>query len=328
MHTLRSLDPTVLDFLSAVCGNLRPDEAHVVVNRFWKARQFAPGDDLGDATHLSIGLFKKEQEGRYARSYATWTGSFMVVCDDVGETKQIYEGNTGEIVREIAITPPPLQPTYILETKPGSQQWGYVFDRICRDADQMETIINTLIEAGHNDPGARQRIRVVRLPLTDPKGRGYPARLLDIRSDRRFDPNSILDEMGLNPTPIVAKHALAPIPAPDGVMVVDKFHKWLGDNGYLLSGPKASGWYDALCPFSHLHPSRPDEGFGYKPATADDLNRKMVCQHATCSGRRFSDFAAQFERMGAVYPAKTLAVVDASTIDPVQLAKLKELFND
>ena len=144
----------------------------------WPLRAIRSAD-----THFSCALF--ENNGPvFRRNKEHWTGAIGVVLDDIGETKN------GVLIKE-----PPVKPTAIIETKPGSCQWIYLFNGIERDREVVDTIQRSAIAGEMCDPGAGTITRITRLPGSLPEGKGHRARIVWADWTRRFDPRSIIEDV-------------------------------------------------------------------------------------------------------------------------------------
>ena len=71
-----------------------------------------------------------------------------VVLDDIGEKAK----------------PPGTRPSFIIQTKPGSEQWGYILSEPIRDYTHATTLLKATVVAGINDAGGQNPARLVRLP--------------------------------------------------------------------------------------------------------------------------------------------------------------------
>jgi len=146
--------------------------------RPWPLRAIRSAD-----THFSCALF--ENNGPvFRRDKERWTGTIGVVLDDIGETKN------GVLMKE-----PPVKPTAIIETKPGSCQWIYLFNGIERDPDVVDTIQRSAIAGEMCDPKAGSITRITRLPGSLPEGKEHKARIVWADWTRRFDPRSIIEDV-------------------------------------------------------------------------------------------------------------------------------------
>ena len=140
-------------------------------------------------THFTGALFEYNtpETVKFRRKNELWRGQIAIVLDDIGETKTIR--NADGTTRTVTIKAPPVEPTAIIETKPGSRQYVYAFDRVETDARLIETIMASDIAAGMCDPGATGRSRLSRLPGRMPRGKTSTARLIWANWSRRFNPD-------------------------------------------------------------------------------------------------------------------------------------------
>lgn len=157
-----SVNITVPDFLEGVFrGNWRqawvctvPEADHPD----WKgaSAEVAQLDGPGWANqncYYSVGLM---EIGATSRQDVNWVGTQVIVVDDVVEKAdadrvRLYLGD----------------PSFIVQTSPGSQQWGYILDAVLDDRDTQARIMRAITEAFFNgiEPGHRDLTRYVRLPV-------------------------------------------------------------------------------------------------------------------------------------------------------------------
>ncbi len=142
-------------------------------------------------THYGVGLHLPRDPGeprknRFRRTKKTWTGMALMVLDDVGEDK-----GGG------AILIPDLAPSFVVETKPGSQQWGYVFDQPVRDYGEARVLLNASKWANVNDPHGQNPARLVRLPGSQPPGKKHAAELVEW-TGTRFSVEEVVEGLDLD----------------------------------------------------------------------------------------------------------------------------------
>ena len=185
-----------------------------------------------------------------------------MVLDDVGDPEK-------------APNVPPLEPTWKIETSPGSFQWGYVFSEQPTKAE-FSAAIRAIADAGYTDPGACNAVRNFRIPGSinlKPGRNNFAAQLREFKPERDFTLEQIC--AALNVTPGEAEDAYRPIRISDDG--TDDVMVWLSDNGMLLSKPNQEGWAGVICPNSAQHTDGNPEG-RYLPAS-----RAYCCLHSHCT---------------------------------------------
>ena len=171
---------------------------------------------------------------------------------------------------------PPLEPTWVMETSPGSFQFGYAFTDEQPTKGEFAAAIKAIADAGYTDPGAINAVRNFRIPGSvnlKPGRDRFAARLIEFHPERQFTLPQICDALGV--TPAEADTAsVAPIRIKD--TGGDDVFRWLSDQGMVLSNPNQEGWAGVICPNSKEHTDGNPEG-RYMPAT-----RAYCCLHSHC----------------------------------------------
>ena len=212
----------------------------------------------GNTASFIIDRFK---DGHVSAGAANCEYVLVMVLDDVGDPNK-------------APNIPPLEPTWKIETSPGSFQWGYVFGEQPTKAE-FTAAIRAIADAGYTDPGACNAVRNFRLPgsINLKPGRGnFAAQLVEFHPERDFTLEQICT--ALNVVPGEAEDGHRPIRISDDG--TDDVMVWLSDNGLLLSKPNQEGWAGVICPNSAEHTDGNPEG-RYLPA-----NRAYCCLHSHC----------------------------------------------
>ena len=195
----------------------------------------------------------------------------VMVLDDVG-TKALI---------------PPLDPTWIMETSPGSYQWGYVFSEQPTKAD-FSAAIKAIADAGYTDPGALNAVRNFRLPGSvnlKPGREMFRSKLVEFHPTRDYTLPDICTALGV--VPAESQEDFKPIRLSDDG--ADDVLAWLSDQGMVLSHPNAQGWAGIICPNNAQHTDGNPEG-RYMAA-----NRAYCCLHSHCidfDSRSFLDWVA------------------------------------
>jgi hypothetical protein len=255
-----------------------------------------PWPDTGPSGchHIDIGLFKEQPEEPWPRrTGVSITGHWCLMLDDVG---------TDKVTRV-----PEAEPTWKIETRPGNEQWVYVYDTPLRDHVRMRQILDGIKAAGMTDPGAASLTRLFRLPGSQPPGKPTAARLIEY-TGWLYDADYIHEELGFDlPAPRVAyKHD--PLDLESALR--NPALQWLATHRQLLDGPNQDGWFVVPCPFGSEHgPEDPQGVAGYRPASRTS-KPAFHCFHAHSGapgGSRevgMSDFVAWMAARGGPDPRR------------------------
>ena len=224
----------------------------------------------GNTASFIIDRFK---DGHPSASAANCEYVLVMVLDDVGTDKV---PNTC-----------PLPPTWVMETSPGSFQWGYAFSVQPRKGE-FAAAIKAIAEAGYTDKGAINAVRNFRLPGSinlKPGKDNFAAVLVEFNPEREYTLEELCAAMNVTPGPVEAVYSPVRV-ADDGG---DDVMAWLSDNGMVISNPNQEGWAGVICPNSVEHTDGNPEG-RYLPST-----RAFCCLHSHCTeltSRVFLDWVA------------------------------------
>ena len=209
----------------------------------------------GNTASFIVDRFK---DGHVSASAANCEYVLVMVLDDVGTKAKV----------------PPIEPTWKMETSPGSFQWGYVFSEQPTKGEYTAAI-KAIADAGYTDPGAINAVRNFRLPGSvnlKPGRELFKSVLVEFHPERDFTLPEICAALGVVPGDVA--EAFRPIRISDDG--TDDVMVWLSDNGLLLSRPNQEGWAGVICPNSAEHSDGNPEG-RYMPA-----NRAYCCLHSHC----------------------------------------------
>jgi len=105
--------------------------------------------------YFTISLFNETHDGLARRRKELFKSTHCIVIDDVGE----------KISLDLLLDKP--APSWILETSPGSQQWGYILTDPCKKRSLVENLLSGLVSnicPKGIDSGMMGVTRYVRLP--------------------------------------------------------------------------------------------------------------------------------------------------------------------
>jgi len=215
----------------------------------------------GESWYGNTASFIKDRfkDGRPSASAANCEYILVMMLDDIGTKSKT----------------PPLEPTWIMETSPGSFQWGYAFSEQPTKAD-FAAAIRAIADAGYTDPGACNPVRNFRLPGSvniKPGRESFKAQLARFNPEREYTLEQICAALDVTP---VAGVGLGPVPIrlqDDGN---DDVMAWLSEQGLFLRHTNPEGWAGVICPNHAEHTDGNPEG-RYHPA-----NRAYCCLHSHC----------------------------------------------
>lgn len=222
-----------------------------------------------------------------ARTDANVTGVWIVVLDDVGT----------KVDRDKArrLMPPP---TYVIETSPGSSQWGYVLNWELTPVE-WRMLGAGLVAAGLTDAGSIKLGQYVRLPWgKNNKAKygpgGHEVRLTYWDPERRHNPNLLAHLVGvdLSPQAVAAWEELSggvgSVAAGNYTASLAKPDAWVKAMTELgmTTGDVSAGRVHIRCPWSDEHTTQRDD-----TSTSYLGSERWKCQHDHCRGRGSEAFA-------------------------------------
>ena len=245
----------------------------------WPAHLPTERRKAGQAWYGNTGSFILDRfdNGHPSASASNSEYVLLMMLDDVGDPEK-------------APNIPTIEPTWKIETSPGSFQWGYVFS-VQPSKDEFCAAIIAIAEAGFSDPGSINPVRNFRLPGSvnlKPGKNNFEAVLHEFHPERDFTLEQICAALNVTPGPVTSSGTFRPIRLSD--KGTDDVLVWLSENGKLLSLPNREGWAGVVCPNSASHSDGNPEG-RYLPTT-----RGFCCYHGHCGevdSRAFLDWVAE-----------------------------------
>jgi hypothetical protein len=199
---------------------------------------------------------------------------YLVVVDDVISKVPI------ETLTELGFP----KPSYRLETSPGNEQWGYLFDTPVRQRNHIEYLLDSWVKQGIScdgkDPGMKGVTRYVRMPIGSNTKAAYgkPFRhvMKSWHPELRYGIEKLaeLTSVKLSDCPMGTELQPQQILDDD----TDPMLKAIADAG-LLGKKLKPGVFEVTCPWIGGHSERANTGAAYfQPAG-------YRCHHGSCEGR-------------------------------------------
>lgn len=258
-------------------GNI-PKEQHLIA---WKGDYYSRYPMRTSTNqYFTISLFYCDEQQQARRRKALFRMTPVIVLDDVKEKLSMDE------VQKLP------RPAWVLETSPGSEQWGYILNEPCTDRGRVENLLDGLVANGlapqGKDPGMKGVTRYVRLPeginnkasklvngqpwqchirLWEPFNR---VTLEQLAAPFYVDLNAIRREGRIDGAANVSDHPLINIPDVINVKEV-----------------RSDGRFDITCPWVDEHTGADDSGSGV--FTNSDGTIGFKCHHGACQHRTGAD---------------------------------------
>lgn len=234
-----------------------------------------------------------EKDGQFARKKENFHRAYGVYFDDVG---------TKSVSREALGACPP---SYLIETSEGNYQAGYLFDKPCSSASELEELINAAAMKGFTDTGAKgPTARLGRLPnAVNGKHTPYFAcKLVEWYPDRRYTIAEIMEKLDLSGSTdqaVEGKIADSSESKVKSSVVVNAIYTPKPVEHPVVSACKKLGFYkhsvgtgkhEISCPWVRQHTGEIDSGTVYFEPSAGYLCGAFKCQHGHCSDKNLGDF--------------------------------------
>jgi hypothetical protein len=213
---------------------------------------------------------------------------YCLVLDDIGT-----KGN-----------PPPVEPSWKIETSIGNWQWGYFLDP-GDDWSRHEALAEFCHQQGWGDAGAGGSYRLMRVPGSanlKPGRQGFRSVVNHWEKDV-WSLDELADALGCNFSEIEVrdvdvKEKEGGAAAMDGI---DPMLDWLVDGGYVVRDTGAE-WVDIICPWADSHTTGENIA-GYSPLGRSTgkyvQTRAFKCLHEHCIDRKLTKFREWASKLGA-----------------------------
>jgi len=244
----------------------------------------------------------RAKDGNLYNRKALFSRLHAVVLDDIG-TKI-----------DKATLPEGLEPTYIIRSSEGNEQWGFVLDEPIDVLDHAQLFVTMVYQSGYTDTGGNMPTKLVRLPCgfnMKPGKEDMQVKLLK-KDGPLWSPDDLLKilETGVsweaiqNTPDLVKKNALTKtqgatpwagihIEAPSIEGIVDPALEWLYSQEMVYQ--ERDHWVDIRCPWHHEHSEGGKDSAGYSPlGWGEESHNKQFrgfnCFHDSCGAKHAQDF--------------------------------------
>lgn len=281
--------PSNHEFLTALFGDDAPwvhvtdfayDPSNIPSDKHLKAwaGNYFSRYRFGDITnqYFTISCFYADEKDRARRQKRLYRHTPVIVLDDVKEKLDLEQVNRLP------------EPTWVLETSPGSEQWGYLLNQPCTERAKVENLLDGLVANGlapeGRDPGMKGVTRYVRLPD------GYNNKANKLVNGQPFKCQMIV----WNPFHTVTLEQLATpfqvdLDAPrreqrvDGASQIDDHPLLDVGDAIHVKEVRSAGRFDITCPWVDEHTGSDDSGAAV--FTNSDGTIGFKCHHGACQER-------------------------------------------
>lgn len=270
-----------------------PSEQHLAAwsGDHYSRYQFKPDTNR----YFCISTFDNDEQGVARRRKSLWKSAHCWVIDDVREKMDAVKA---------ARLP---EPSWILETSQGSEQWGYILQQPETVANRIDNLNDGIIEAmsyNGKDSGMKSITRLVKLPSSINnktnklyKGRPWHSVMKLWKPDNKvtLDQLAQVFDIDLNAPRRDVSGGADDLPdhpllhMPDVIKVKER---------------RSAGRYDITCPWVHEHTGEDDSGTAI--FTGHD-NIGFACHHGHCQGKTANDLLNYIETKRTGFKAELTA---------------------
>ena len=242
--------------------------------RHWTHRGIVP---RGKATYFCVSTVCRQNKRQVKKRLQDVRTAMVIVLDDVGSKS----------------TPPNVQPSYVLETSANNYQWGYLLEPydVSGPTGQayFDSVLWSLAEAGHNDPGCRSASRLMRLPGSVHRT-GFEARVVEWRPELSWELEDLVAAFNVPMVKPRKIQAVKPGKHTHLDEVDDPVYRWIADN-WTVYGHNEE-WVHVECPWREHHTDgrQGPSSTSYSPKDYGTKGVGFKCLHGHCVHRSAVDF--------------------------------------
>jgi hypothetical protein len=198
---------------------------------------------------------------------------------------------------------PPVEPSWILESSEGNEQWGYMLYPT-GDLDRYEALLEYCHRQGWGDAGAGGSYRLMRVPGSAnlKPGRGNFRAVVSRWEPDVWELDELITDLGATEADLIFNKSKVQTSELGAVVGdnIDPLLEWLQASGRVVSDDGA--WIKIQCPWHERHTSGEDSA-GYSPLGRGDgdwvQTRGFKCLHEHCRGESFRSFMKVMGEAGA-----------------------------
>lgn len=263
--------------------NKIPKDQHLTA---WAGNYFSRyrmGTDTNQ--YFTISTFYCDDEQKARRRKALFRKTHAIVLDDVKEKLNLAD------VERLP------KPSWVLETSPGSEQWGYILQTPCENRLQVENLLDGLVANGlapdGKDPGMKGVTRYVRLPdginnkeskLVD--GKPFKCALTLWNPEQKVTMEQLAQPFNVNLNAVRREASIT-----GAANVPD--HPLL-KSCLTVKEVRSDGRFDITCPWVDQHTDGDDSGTAI--FTNEDGSMGFKCHHGHCQDKTGRDLMVWLEQ--------------------------------
>jgi len=307
-------DITAAVFLDTIFADIDPDTETVCVAKMFKADDGVGWWNVADDDNV----FTK---WRPEKQHQAWYFCVSSVGGEKNEKGTALRRRAKDVIRYHCLvlddigtkaSPPPVEPTWKIESSIDNFQWGYAL-KPSKNFKEYEALIEFCHEQGWGDAGAGGCYRVMRVPGSAnlKKGRkNFHSIVTDWHPDRYWSLSQLALALGCTDLKERAarqkgnKRTLSnqtTTSAPEAIDNIDPLYDWLLAHNHVVKDD-GGDFIDIRCPWSDQHTTGSDTA-GYSPLGRGDgdwvQSRGFKCLHEHCNGRHFKDLMDVLAEDGA-----------------------------
>jgi len=295
------------EFLDIIFDNLNDDE-YVCVSRAIEKK---------DGTGVWFKSYKRDarqfRKWNPAEQAQAWYFCVSTVSGELNENATMVGRGRRHLRRYFALVlddigtkgnPPPVEPSWKIETSPRNYQWGYLLDP-GGDFSRHEALAEFCHQQGWGDAGAGGSYRLMRVPGSAnlKPGRQLFRSVVTHWEDYVWSLDELAEDLGcdfdlIEVRDVEVREKTGGAAAMDGI---DPMLDWLVDNGHVVRD-SGGEWVDIVCPWADTHTTGSNTA-GYSPLGRGSgkfvQTRAFNCMHEHCVDRKLAKFREWATKLGA-----------------------------